>query len=75
MKNWIRKPLLWIGVLQVPVFIFTVMGGGFEGLVSVGAQAYLIFPSSIALFLVALWQGKTLSNGELCVVVWRYQAA
>ena len=54
MKNWIRKPLLWIGVLQVPVF--TVMGGAFVGLVSVGVQAYLMFPSSIAVFLVSIWQ-------------------
>lgn len=49
MKNWIRKPLLKIGVLQFPFYIFTVMGGGFLGLVSVDVQAYLLFPSSIAL--------------------------
>ena len=56
MKNWIRKPLLGIGISQFPVFIFTGMGGGFVGLVSVDVQAYLLFPSSIAPVLVVLWQ-------------------
>ncbi|MDP9130224.1 MAG: hypothetical protein M3N35_07535 [Candidatus Binatota bacterium] len=62
MKNWIRKPLVWSGVLQVPLFIFTVMGGGFVGLLSVGVQAYLLFPSLIALFLVALTRYLASSN-------------